>query len=224
MALETARDEAIEALAALCKGAVNAALQPTLGTLAIKYVFPAPLPLDLIAQNSLPALCVYRSIERDRDAGDWIFEDVTTYRFDYYAPATPLVRIQDRWPLLHQVWTVMLAAIREGRDPNVSDNAYILRAGGIARYVLGTGQAEYTFVPGANNTYPYFRAQLQLEGCYDKPAAHIDAANRSTLDDFETLHTEWNLPPVDETRDAGGGFANEDNAVNEAENDLELPQ
>lgn len=210
--LDISQDTAIDALALLIRGAVNARLLPELGGKAIERIYGAPMPLSLIGQGNVPVLLIYRVQDRDRDKGDWIFEDLSTFRFDYMLPATPKERIPLRWPVLRRVWAAVLAVCREGKDPLVQDNAEVLEAGGLARYVLGTGKADYSFVAGANNTYPMFRGEMQFHGCYPPPEAFIDFANCDTLDPWITQHTEWDLPP------------DGNNIVDEAVNDLILPQ
>jgi len=210
--LDISADTAVQALALLIRGSVNARLLPELGGNAIELIYGAPLPLSLLAQGNQPTLLIYRAQDRDRDKGDWLFEENSVFRFDYMLPATPHDRIVQRWPVLRRVWAAMIAVCREGRDPLIEDNAKVLEAAGLARYGLGTGRADYSFVPGANQTYPMFRGEMTFDGCYPAPEAFIDLANRHTLDAYVTQHTEWDLPP--------DGL----NIVDEAVNDLTLPQ
>lgn len=185
--LDNATDPAIEALSALAKTAVNESLETVLGTDAIRNVYAVPLPLSLLLMGNLPALSIYRLEDRETDKGDWMFEEVTTYRFDYYSPATAVSRIDKRWPILRSVWAALLPVLREGRHPSVADGQPM----GVGRYVLGSGRVQYTFVPGAEQTYLSFRGQVQLEGTYE-PIVGWDGG---ALSDFDTLWTDWDLPP-----------------------------
>jgi hypothetical protein len=188
--LDDTRDIGIEALASLARTGVNKALQPVLGRTAIDYIYGSPLPLSLLRQTGLPAMTIYRLEDRDRNKGDWVFEDVTTYRFDYMAPATPLVRLDKRWPLLRLVWTTLLATLRQGSHPDVNSGAPMIpqHPVGLCRYVLGSARARYSALPGAE-PYPYFQGQMDFESNYPWPLA-FDA---TTLDSFDRLWTDWDI-------------------------------
>lgn len=200
--LDQATDPQVAALAALCKQTVNANMQPILGVDAIRYCFGSPLPLSLLTNNKLPCLLVYRMEDRDRDKGQFMLEEVDTFRFDYYCAATPLSRIDARWPVLRGVWANLLAGIRYGRHESLNDGADLQ----IGRYVLGSGKATYTFVPGAEQTYPAFRAEVRIEGCYEPVTPLV-----SGLDDFLRVYTDWDLVP-------------EHNITLEAQDETDLPQ
>jgi hypothetical protein len=187
--LDNTRDIPIEVLAALARVGVNAALRDTLGRDAIDYIYGSPLPLSVLRQTALPALTIYRLEDRDRNKGDFVYEDVTTYRFDYFAPATPLIRLDKRWPLLRNVWVALVGVLREGAHPDINDGKPMLRTdGGICRYVLGSARVRYSALPGVE-PYPTFQAQMDFEGNYAWPES-FDATG---LDDFNTLWTDWDL-------------------------------
>jgi len=188
-ALDLAKDPVQETLAVLAKEGTNARLREALGGDPVKNAFGAPLPISLLTAKALPCVCVYRLEDRDQDKGDWAFQHVTTWRFDYFSTAVPVSRIDRRWPLLQQVWFAMLASIRDDRVPGIND-CKPLESG---RYVLGTARVQYTFVPGADSTYPSFRGQLQIERAYDEPTCYTGKA----LADFDTLWTDWNIQPDD---------------------------
>lgn len=212
MSLDVVRDYAIEAIAALCKGTVNAKLEPVLGENAINKTFGAPLPLPLLPAPVFPALCIYRLNDRDKDRGDWIFEDVSTFRFDYYVGPTPIDRIDQRWPLLREVWEIMLAVLRVGRDPSVAEEAEILKTGGVTRYVLGSARNEYLFAPANSQAYPMLRGNISFDTCYPSPDSFYDNLDKSLrLDTFEGLDVDWNI-------------ALPDNPEIEARSEIALPQ
>ena len=210
MNLDGIEDPGINALALLIRNVVNAELLPQLGGPAIAKLFQSPLPIGVLAQGALPALGIYRFQDRDRDKGDWVFEEFSVFRFDYVTPATPLNKVDKRWPLLRAVWTRLLAVCREGKHPDVAAGVNVLEGGGIARVALGTARVDYRFEPGQNSTYPMFRGEITFESCYPAPEAFIDSRNVDRLDDYITQNTKWNIPPGENDVDA--------------ENDLKLPQ
>lgn len=183
--LDNATDPQIAALAALIKQTVNSELIPIVGANAIQSCFGSPLPLSLLG-NKLPALTIYRLEDRDVDKGDHMFEESTTFRFDYFCVATAIARLDTRWAILRAVWTKLLAGVREGRHESLNDGADMQ----IGRYVLGSGKVNYTFVPGSDQTYPAFRGQVSIEGCYEPVTPSV-----SGLDDFNKLWTDWDLRP-----------------------------
>lgn len=189
--LDQTTDPHIEVLARLVKAAVNGQLSDPLGTEALTNCFGAPLPLSLLGQNVLPAMTIYRQQDRDRDKGDWAHEQTTEFRFDYFAPATPIARLPERWPLLRAVWVATLGVVRQGSHPDVMDGQNL----GLGRYVLGSGRCQYAFVPGANNTYPAFRATIEIESSYEPPEEFKGTA----LADFNLLWTQYDLRPETNT-------------------------
>lgn len=187
MSLDDASDPQVVGLAKLCRYAVNSNLQTQLGTDAVRYTVGAPFPLSLIKTNNTPALCIYRFEDRDLDKGYQMFEAITTWNFDYYAPATSITKLDKRWPILQLVWWNMVSAIRSGRDSRIADGVDL----NLGRYILGSARANYTFVAGAEQTYPAFRGQLQLQHCFEPPFEW----DGEGLDDFDTLWTDWDLKP-----------------------------
>lgn len=213
MSLDDLHDYQVEAITALAKGTVNAKLQALVGEDAIKMTFGSPLPVQLLAQTTaFPCLCVYRHQDRDKELSQLDYEDTTTFRFDYFAPATPVAKIDVRRPLLRKVWETMLGVLRVGRDPSVANEAELLKAGGLFRYVLGTARVEYTFAPGTGQVYPAFRGQMDFDGCYPTPDSFYDDLDRCLLlDSFERLDVDWDLRP-------------KLNQEFEARNEIDLPQ
>ena len=202
-------DPAINALAALIRGTLNPRFADQVGGDVINAVYGAPLPLSLLGRTQGTTLNIYRSRDADRDKGDWVYEESSVIRFDYFLPATTLETLDRRWPLLRNVWMAMLAVCRSGSDPEVAEGAPILRNAGLSYMVLGSAKIDYSFVPGVNQAYPMFRGEMTFIGCYPAPDAHVTDA--FGLDDFLKNATDWNLPP--------DGLNN----TVEAQNELDLP-
>lgn len=125
-AIDSHEDAQIDAVAALLYGSIR----NRFGVEACSKVYKWPLRLDLAPMAQFPCLVVYVPSERQErsDTDDDI--RATTLRVDYYAPTTPLDRIEARWPLLRAVWTHCLSRLRIGYDPAISSGDKIMQAAG----------------------------------------------------------------------------------------------
>jgi hypothetical protein len=194
MSLDRVDDIQTTALGLLCRSAVNGELKDLLGQDAIVRTFGAPLPLPMMGQNILPCLSVYRLRDIDQDKGDFIYQDLTTWRFDYYTPATPLNLIDKRWPVMRRVWNIMFGAVRVGRSPHQVDEQPLPELQNVLRYVLGSGRVNYGTASLENVVYPSFRGEVTFEVDSKSPQAFYDDMDKMLrLDDFETLAVDWNL-------------------------------
>jgi hypothetical protein len=198
MSFDNAHDFGVEALGILAKGAVNAKLQPIFGRSAIAKVFGAPLPVALLSQsNAFPCMCIYRAQDRDRNLGDFVFDNVTTFRFDYVMPATPLEDSDKRRHVMRMVWEVLLGVMRVGRDPAVANEVELLKNAGLFRYALGSARCDFTFLASGSQTlFPAFRGTMDFEGEYITPDSFYDDLLKcERLDTFAELHVDWDLVP-----------------------------
>lgn len=196
MTLQIEPDPGIEALGILSKAAVNAKLEPVIGEPAIRHTFGVQFPTSLLGAEVLPCLCIYRFRDQDRVKGDTLFEETTTFRFDYLLPATTADHIDKRWPLLRQVWITMLGALRVGRHPDVANEENLLQRGGLFRYVLGSGRVDYGVIDNRGTVYPSFRGQMQFEGAYPTPESFYDDVDKNLrLSNFGGLDVKWDLRP-----------------------------
>ena len=157
--------------------------------------FGAPIPRTLLGQNILPCLSVYRLRDLDMDKGDFIYQDLTTWHFDYYTPATPLNRIDRRWPLLRRVWNILLGTARIGRSPYSLEGKPLPELQNVLRYVLGSGRVDYGAASVGGIVYPSFRGQITFEVDARPPQEFYDRLQRHRLADFETLAVDWHLAP-----------------------------
>lgn len=196
--LDSFKDYAVEALAALCKGAVNAELQDAVGGDAIETIFGVPYPPAALPASAFPALCVYRWRDQDKNLGDLVQNDLTIFRFDYYVGATPRDKIDTRWPMLRPVWEVMKGLFHTGRHPTVANERPILDDAGVYRYNLGSAQAQYAFAPVPNSTllYPMFTGQAAFDCDHASSASlYDDLDKRLRLADLKTIDVKWDLVP-----------------------------
>jgi len=196
MSLDRIEDLETQALGLVCREAVNGELQSLLEQDAIMRTFGAPLPLAMMGMSILPCLSVYRLRDIDQDKGDWIFQDLTTWRFDYYTPATALNHIDLRWPILRRVWNIILGTCRVGASPFSLEEQRLPELQNVLRYVLGSGNVEYGTASLDGVIYPSFRGQITFEVDARPPQAYYDSMDKCLrLDDFETAAIDWDLRP-----------------------------
>ena len=196
MSLDKMIDLQTDALGLLTSETVNAELQSILEQNAIEHTFGAPLPLPMMGQSILPCLSVYRMRDLDQDKGDFIYQDLTTWHFDYYTPATPLNRIDRRWPLLRRVWNIILGVVRVGRSPSSLEERPLPELQNVLRYVLGSGRVEYGAASLESVIYPSFRGQITFEVDSRSPQSFYDSMDKcARLPAFDTLAVDWNLVP-----------------------------
>jgi hypothetical protein len=189
-------DVQTRALGVLAAAAVNSELEDILTTKAVERVFGAPMPLEMLAQAQLPALCVYRLSDRDEDKGDFVYQHLSTWRLDYHLPATPLDRIDTRWAILRRAWVVASTTLRVGRSPLVNEEVPLPEVQNVLRYVLGSAQVSYGSATPNGVLYPMFRGQMTFQEDVVPPQSFYDDLDKcARLDTFESLHVDWDLLP-----------------------------
>ena len=125
MGLDDQTDAQVDAVATL----LSEAIVNKFGAAALIRTYKWPIALGIAPNLQFPLLAVYVPNERQERSGH--FDDIrtTTFRIDYYAPITPIDRIELRWPLLRAVWALCLTRLRAGYDPAVDDAANIREVG-----------------------------------------------------------------------------------------------
>jgi hypothetical protein len=152
-------DEQIDAIAYLLAESLRAKFGPDI----IAKVYTWPVRLDLAPMIQFPCLVVYRDSDRQEVASQDEDVETMTVRVDYYAPKTPLDRIELRWPVLRNVWKWCIGILRMGRDPEVDDGDRILDAADIDAPSLAVGTARYLIAPADSDfAMPCFQASVTL--------------------------------------------------------------
>jgi len=197
MSIEDQRDLAIEAIATLLHGALNA--EDGLGEGSVIGIYDEPMSLDTIANAKLPALCVYRTSDTSESASAEIVETVTV-QLDLIlrqSSATTGAKRGMRWPALVAAWRCMRRALMVGHHPSVSDDARLLDDVDINIERASFDGRMYGFADSGPGVFPVFRGTFQY-------TQQIDHRVNKTLIDLERVRsifemgTEEDLPTEDE--------------------------
>lgn len=130
-----------------------------------------------------PVLSVYRYERREVQVTMHKWETDQTYRFEYYLPPPPREQLDNRWPLLHLVWSALFKAVCAGKHAAVSSGAGVLQAAGFTYLDPKTIRMVPEFM---NDTVPWFRGQMVLR--------HRDPEDISALQDLLELDASYVLP------------------------------
>lgn len=173
MTYEAASDVLIDALRAIALQEVTAALAATLGAdhPAVRETRGFPFSLDLIERTALPAMFISAERVAAQPIGKHLGDELVTIAFEYVAPATPLQKLDTRWPLLRAVWGKLRAAVRAGEvagDP-------VLETAGVQRFELDSPTADFSFASDGSNAYPYFIGRMQFH--WREPAESAEYAD-----------------------------------------------
>lgn len=165
-------DAPIEAVARL----LSESLRIALGDELVVGVITWPIPVGLIPAGRLPALVVSR--ESDREEGAVLEEtsEVASIRIEYYAPVTPLDRVELRWPTLRRVWRHCLMTLRLGYDERVANGERLLAGAGFDVPAAVTGTARYLTAPIEGSVVPYLQATVSMRssGTFDWDVTYDD--------------------------------------------------
>lgn len=188
-------DPQIAAVANLLAGVIRAEF----GSEALAQVHTWPLQLGLVPATRFPCLAVYVANERQEKSDHEDDFRTVTLRVDYYAPLTPIDRIEARWPLLRKVWTLCLSRLRVGWDPRVSAGAKLMRLAGFEVPGPTTGMVTYETAPADTaNVIPSFSGSVTIGVGQDFDWSAFE------LDDLEGIDTT-------STIDGASGFESETN-------------
>jgi hypothetical protein len=75
-----------------------------------------------LSRHQMPLLIVCRQLDRTETDDDVMDNEVVTLSVEYYIDATPLDRLDDRWPALRAVWKHCLNCMHAGFDPRVANS------------------------------------------------------------------------------------------------------
>lgn len=160
MTYEAASDVLVDALRAIALQEVTAALAATLGAdhPAVRETRGFPFSLDLIERTALPAMFISAERVLARPTGKHLADELVTIAFEYVAPATPLQKLDTRWPLLRAVWGKLRTAVRVGEVAG----APVLEMAGVQRFELDSPTADFSFASDGSNAYPYAIGRMQF--------------------------------------------------------------
>lgn len=187
MSLDVTTDGVIAAMAGVAKSAANAALSSSLAESAVvtATTWPVSQPSE-VGANNLPVLAVSRLEDRDEDEALSDDAERVTVRIAYIADATPSDAREDRWPLLHAVWSAVKRALREGVYPQFGDGESGMSKAGIVAYVPGSARVQYAVLQGTDTFHPSFVASMAFQTS-GEPLFAGDG-----LDDLNLIHSEIN--------------------------------
>ncbi len=193
MSYESASDALVDALRAIARLEVTAALVAALGAEhpAVRETRPFPFALELIEATALPAMFVARERAVARPVSrTYLDDEIVTVTFEYIAPPTPLAKLDQRWALLHAVWAELKRAVRVGEV----DGADILGAAGVVRHDHDSPTVTYDFASDGSRAYPYFQGRISFE--WRQPAETPEFADFvALLADINRIDGDPDLQP-----------------------------
>lgn len=178
MTYEAAQDPLVDALRAIAQVEVTSALAATLGASfpAVRETRGHPFSLDLIERPALPAMFISAERAEASPAGRIGIEDeVVVVTFEYVMPATPLAKLDLRWPLLRAVWRELRKAIRAG----TLSGTPVLEPAGVMRLEPASPAVAYDFAGDGSNAYPFFAGRMTFQ--WRPPAASEHLADLVAL-------------------------------------------
>lgn len=155
MAFDDQVDSALEAVAALVRGAITADLGADFAT----AIYDDPRALQILTAGKLPALSIYRVSERRRRRNSAGTISDVTIQFDYVLPATALEKRSVRWPALPAVWNCIADVLLRGKHPAVSNDAAVLTSAGLWVDQETGVSVDYGVADGGGQNYPFFRGR-----------------------------------------------------------------
>lgn len=159
MSYDAAKDTLVEALRAIVKREVTRELEPVTGeTAAVLDTRGFPAPLDLLEQMRLPCMCVYVTGEAATRTTVRKLDSRCDVTFEYILPATPLGKLDARWPLLRAVWAATLKVVTLG----VLSGNQVLEGVGVIRVDDEHASARYSFASEGENAYPVFVGTIPI--------------------------------------------------------------
>lgn len=184
MALTDYDDPQLAAVAALVRAAVHNDLDPSV----LAEVYEDPRELGEMTNTRVPALAVYRASEKRAHHGSGVYVDRVTVRFDYVLCDVSPAKRAAYWPTLRRVWKSIADAMAAGKHTAATGDAEVLELAGV-EVDDESPKVSYTFakLPGAGNTYPYFRGEITAD-------FFPDATDVTALDDFLTHFTAFAKP------------------------------
>ncbi len=160
MGYEALSDPLVDALRAIAKQEVTAALDTEVGegSPAVRETRGFPFSLDLIERAGLPAMFVHRERAAAQPTGRHGDDELVTVAFEYVGQPTPMAKLDARWPLLHRVWSELKRAVQDG----LVDDVPVLCPAGVQRLEPKSPTVEYAFASDGSNAYPFFVGRMQF--------------------------------------------------------------
>ena len=153
MSLDTASDPLVDAVRALAKDEVSRLLVGVTGTTpAVIDTRGYPAPLELLEQLRLPCMCAYVTSESSVRTTMRARDSRCEVTFEYIVPATPLAKLDARWPILRAVWAKLLDALAGG----TVDGTPVLSGFGVTHVDVDHASVRYSFASGGESAYPVF--------------------------------------------------------------------
>lgn len=154
MSLDDATDPLVDALRALAKDEVSRLLAGVTGADAPAVIDTRgyPAPLELLEQMRLPCMCVYVQAETSVRTTMRHLDTRCEVVFEYVLPATPLAKLDGRWPMLRAAWAALLEALNGGEI----DDTPVLSGFGVTHVDVDHASAKYSFAAGGELAYPVF--------------------------------------------------------------------
>ncbi len=188
--LDQQTDPQIEAIG----GLLFAVLRAKLGVEAVARVYHWPVRIELVPTLQVPALAVYRLTDQLVAAADAVEDvDAANIRIDYYAPVTPLDRIDLRWPLLRRAWRICRGALQVGWHlsyVDALDQPISLSSVGFDVPAAIGGNVAYQTAPADAGVVPMFSATISL-----RSSDFVDLTDYP-VDDLETVVTNAFVDPA----------------------------
>lgn len=204
MGWEAAEDALVDALRLLVQTSVNDALCARYEANPIASTYGYPITLESLDAVRLPALAVYRvsdgltNIGRRNNAGR------TQMALDYFGPTTPLHQLGERWPLLHEVWAQILAAVCSDSVTINGTALTPLTTAGVVDLIEGSAATAYSFAVGGSGAIPFAAGRLTFD---------VIEATESTAVPFRELLTTIDLYDDDGALPTGAAIV-VDQAIN----------
>lgn len=159
MSLDTSSDTLVDALRAIAKAEVTRALAETTGeTDAVLETRGYPVPLEMVEHMRLPCMSVYVTGEAAKRTSARYLDSRCEVVFEYVLPATPLNKLDKRWPILRAVWAATLAAIAKGE----LNGNQALQPVGVTHVDEERATVRYSFASEGENAYPVFAGTIPI--------------------------------------------------------------
>lgn len=178
-------DDQVDAPVAAVADLLALSLRTHFGPAVVVRAYTWPARHDVMPAMQVPALVVCRETERSEPASDAVEHvTTTTLRIEYYAPVTPLDRIERRWQLLRSAWERMQLVLRMGWHPSYLDDDELpvrLSAFGWETPASVVGVAKYELFATDSGLVPRLVATVTL-----RSSTYHDTTDYPS-DDLETL-------------------------------------
>lgn len=185
MALEVTRDPLLEMIGSLVTAHVNGQMQAELGEAAIAKAYRHPTPMRILSSIAMPSLSIYRGEMRRRRRTAMHTEHLVPVLFTYVSPPVALDLLQERWPLLQNVWEHLEGAMMCGRSPHYMGGADAFTPAGIVEVVETSATKRELYADdGSGTAYPAFEARIDV---YTRELDDVE------YEDLESILATYNL-------------------------------